>query len=117
MTCDSYETADYGSAPIVDAAATYDDETGLYAVFAVNRSIDEPAEIRVDLQHPGPTSVVESVMLADPDPYVTNTPTEPERVVPQSNDTARLVDGQLSFTLPPVSWGMVRVSADGRVVA
>jgi alpha-N-arabinofuranosidase len=69
--------------------------------------------VSVDLQHPGSTSLVESVMLAENDPYVTNTPEEPTRVVPRPNGTARLADGRLVFTLPPVSWGMVRVAADG----
>ena len=113
VSCGTYETAEYGTAALVDATATYDAETGLYAVFAVNRSTDAPVEVSVDLQHPGSTSLVESVMLAENDPYVTNTPEEPTRVVPRPNGTARLADGRLVFTLPPVSWGMVRVAADG----
>ena len=50
--------------------------------------------------------------LADPDPYATNSPEQPERVVPRPNDTARVVDGRLVLTLPPVSWGAVRLAAD-----
>jgi len=112
VSAGTYETKDYGTVPLTDAAATYDEETGRYAVFAVNRSTTDPLEITVDVQHPGGVSLVEAITLADPDPYATNSPEQPERVVPRPNDTARVVDGLLVLTLPPVSWGAVRLAAD-----
>jgi len=112
VSAGTYETKDYGTVPLTDAAATYDEETGRYAVFAVNRSTTDPLEITVDVQHPGGVSLVEAITLADPDPYATNSPEQPERVVPRPNDTARVVDGRLVLTLPPVSWGAVRLAAD-----
>jgi hypothetical protein len=33
-------------------------------------------------------------------------------VVLQKNESARVSDGRLLFTLPPVSWNMVRLGAD-----
>jgi alpha-N-arabinofuranosidase len=111
VSCDTYETQDYGTAPLVDATATFDAETGLYAVFAVNRSTTEHAEFSIDVQHRGELELAEAVLLADPDPYVTNTPADPLRVVPAPNDSVALDGGRVRFTLPPVSWGMVRVRA------
>ena len=113
VSCGTYETAEHGTVPLVDAAATYDEETGRYAVFAVNRSTDRAAEIEVDVQHPGGLSLAEALMLADPDPYATNGPTDPNRVGLQENTSARLRDGRLVLSLPPVSWGMVRLAVDG----
>ena len=51
-------------------------------------------------------------MLTDPDPYAKNSPDDPERVVLQKNESAHISAGQLLFTLPPVSWSMVRLGAD-----
>jgi alpha-L-arabinofuranosidase len=117
ISCDSYDTKVYGNVPIVDAVATYDEENGEYVVFAVNRSMDGASEVTVEIQHPGGLSVVEAIVLADADPYAKNSPADPERVVPHTNDSAGIVDGQLVFTLPSVSWGMIRVSADSSPLA
>src|SRR5690606_18932128 len=40
----TYETAKFGEAPVLDAVATHDAETGEVVVFAVNRSTTEPLE-------------------------------------------------------------------------
>ena len=112
VACESYSTNEHGLVPRVDATATYDAETGQYAVFAVNRSTDDPMEIIVDVQHPGATALIEALVLSDPDPYVTNSPTAPDRVVPLANETARIREGRLVFTLPPVAWGVVRLGTN-----
>jgi alpha-N-arabinofuranosidase len=109
VACGSYDTKDYGTVPLADAAATYNDQTGECAVFAVNRSTQEPLEVSVDIQRAGAQAVLEAVMIADADPYAKNTPAEPERVVLRANESAHIDAGRLVFTLPPVSWGMVRV--------
>jgi alpha-N-arabinofuranosidase len=112
VSCESYDTEEHGAVPLVDATATYDPETGQYAVFAVNRSMERSLEVSADIQHPGSTSLIEALMLTDPDPYAKNSPADPERVVLQKNESARVSDGRLLFTLPPVSWNMVRLGAD-----
>jgi alpha-N-arabinofuranosidase len=42
--------------------------------------------------------------LHDDDMHAANTLHDPERVRLRPNDTARLSDGTLTVTLPPVSW-------------
>ena len=112
VSCDRYDT-DHGPVRVVDAAATYDEQTGRYAVFAVNRSSDHAVGIAIDLQHAGSLSLVEAVVLTDPDPYATNSPSDPERVVVRPSDSATLCDGRLDITLPPVCWTMVRLQGHG----
>ena len=112
VSCDSYETDEYGAVPLVDATATYDEDTGVYAVFAINRSIEMPVEFRAEIQHPGSTYLIEALMLNDPDPYATNSPADPDRVVLQKNESVRFSDGYVLFTLPPVSWSMIRLGVD-----
>ena len=112
VSCASYDTNEHGSVPRVDATATYDAESGLYAVFVVNRSTEQALDARIDIQHRGGTSLIEALTLSDPDPYATNSPDDPERVVTHTNDSAHLTDGQLVITLPPVSWTVARLAVD-----
>ncbi|HEU4755700.1 MAG TPA: alpha-N-arabinofuranosidase [Agromyces sp.] len=100
----TYETRQYGEVPLVDAVATYDAESGRTAVFLVNRSVDEPVTLTVDLSTLGEVSVLETHTLADDDVYAKNTLAGPERVGTRSNDTVRVDGGELTVTLPPVSW-------------
>lgn len=100
----TYETKEYGEVALVDAVATHDAQTGRTAVFLVNRSQDEPLTLTVDIATLGDLSVLESHTLADDDVYARNTLAEPERVAPRSNDSVRIDGGELTVTLPPVSW-------------
>ncbi len=45
-----YETAKFGYVPLVDAVATYAEEQGELAVFAVNRSTTESVLLEVNLR-------------------------------------------------------------------
>jgi alpha-N-arabinofuranosidase len=100
----TYETALYGEVSLVDAVATHDAETGRTSVFLVNRSIDEPLTLTVDVATLGDVSLLESHTLADHDVYAKNTLADPERVAPWENNTVRIERGELTVTLPPVSW-------------
>jgi len=100
----TYETAEYGVVPLVDAVATHDEETGRTAVFLVNRSTDEAITVTVDIAALGDRSVLETHTLAEDDVHAKNTLAEPERVAPRSNDSVRIEGGELTVTLPPVSW-------------
>jgi alpha-N-arabinofuranosidase len=106
----TYSTARYGDAPLVDAVATRDPETGAAAVFLVNRSVDEAVTVRIDVERLGALRIAETHTLADADPLAANTRDDQERVVPAPNDTARLVDGALTVELPPVSWTAVALT-------
>ena len=108
IECDTHETARYGTVRTIDGAATHDGETGRTAVFLVNRSQEEAAEVDIDVSSFGSTSTVEATTLTDSDVYAANTRDDPERVAPSANETARLTSGTaVSITLPPVSWTVV----------
>jgi alpha-N-arabinofuranosidase len=103
----TYDTARHGTVPLVDAIATHDAERGQTAVFAVNRSLTEPAELVVDTSLLGSVSVADAQSLYDDDMHAANTLTEPERVGLRPNTSHTLEDGTLRITLPPVSWTAV----------
>jgi alpha-N-arabinofuranosidase len=50
-------------------------------------------------------------MVHDADPLATNSAEHPDRIAPQPADS-RLQDGQLTVTLPAVSWVALRLSTD-----
>jgi alpha-N-arabinofuranosidase len=107
LECPSYESAQHGTVGIADAVATYDAESGDTAVFLVNRSLDEAVELVVDVSQLGAVSLGSAESLHDTDMHAANTRSDPERVTPRPNETARLVEGELRIVLPPVSWTAV----------
>ncbi|MEA5454730.1 alpha-N-arabinofuranosidase [Sinomonas sp. JGH33] len=100
-----YETAAYGSVPLVDAAATHDQSTGTTAIFLVNRSQHEEVTVTADLGAFDAAILLDAQTLADPnDVYAKNTLKAPDRVGLSRNKTAEVREGSLTVTLPPVSW-------------
>ena len=111
LQSESYETERYGTVPVIDAVAAWDDATSSGAVYLVNRSETEVAEVTIDLTHLGETVVVEAQTLSDPDLNAANTLADPDRVRPTANLTVMVSAGIATISLPAVSWTEVRVSA------
>lgn len=105
-----YETARYGTVPLVDAVATRDAEAGASAVFLVNRSQTDAVELRVDAATLGASRVVSAVTLTDDDLDAANTLEQPDRIGLAPNASAALADGTLTIVLPPVSWTAVELA-------
>ena len=100
----AYDTALYGSVPLVDAVATHDPETSSTAVFLVNRSLEEEATVEIDAALLGAVEIGSIQTLHDADIHAANTLADPERVGLQANRTAHRDGGVVTVTLPPVSW-------------
>ena len=94
---------------MVDAVATHDESTGDTAIFLVNRSLDEEVEIVVDTSILGDVRITSAQSLWDDDIHAANTMQQPDRVALRPNESARIADGALRMTLPPVSWTAVSV--------
>jgi alpha-N-arabinofuranosidase len=105
----AYETAKYGTVPLVDAVATHDPGTRSTALFLVNRSQDAAAEVSVDIAALGGVALRSVVTLSDDDVTAANTLDDPERVGLSTNASARMGDGVMAVTLPPVSWTAVEL--------
>jgi alpha-L-arabinofuranosidase len=104
-----YDTAQYGSVPIVDAVATHDPETGSATVFAVNRSLDEELTLEIDLQQFGDVDAVTARVLHDDDMHARNTLDAPERVGLRELAVTRVDEHTVSVALPAVSWAVVEL--------
>jgi alpha-L-arabinofuranosidase len=106
----TYETAKFGAAPLVDAVATSDAESGASALFLVNRSQTESIEVTIHVGDLGASSIQEAVTLHDEDVYAKNTIDDQERVGLKQLEGAKLEDGTLTVTLPPVSWSALSLA-------
>ena len=108
-------TARHGGVPQVSGVATFDEQSGLGAVFLVNRSTEVP--VLVDLHprgFPSDTRVLEHLAVFDHDLAAVNVQHDPDRVVPRSVPLAAggtESAGTLQVRLPPVSWNLVRFGA------
>ena len=105
----TYENARFGESALIDAVATHDATTGEIAVFAVNRAVDGPTTLRVDLRGAGTTELVETLSYAHDDPHWRATEQDATTVLPRSNDSARVEDGVVVVDLPAVSWSVIRL--------
>ncbi|MCS5716302.1 alpha-N-arabinofuranosidase [Herbiconiux sp. CPCC 205716] len=104
LESDDYETAVYGTVPLVDAVATHDASTGSTSVFLVNRSQHEPATVTIDIAALGAVAVREAQTLTDTDTSAKNVLGDEERVGLVATESVVVGDGGVTIILPPVSW-------------
>jgi alpha-N-arabinofuranosidase len=117
VACDTVETKAFGPVDQLVVTATHDPETGDLAVFVVNRSRTETAELTLDVAAavggaPTAYALVEHLQVHDDDTSASNTEEHPDRVTPHAGDAA--VGGTdrttLTATLPPTSWHCIRLT-------
>ncbi|MBG6095075.1 arabinosylfuranosidase ArfA [Nocardioides luteus] len=99
-------TAKHGDVSVLDAVATHDPDNGRVAVFVVNRHPSESVAFSTDVRHFGDADLVEATVLGGEDLYAVNSMEDPDRVVPKTFDSAKVVGGALEAELPPASWSM-----------
>jgi len=107
VRCPELATAAFGDVPVLDAVATLDDD-GALALFVINRRTDAAEPVTVDLRGLGGHRVEQAVVLSNPDPGWSATAADPSSVGPRPL-TAQIEDGHLHFTMPAVSWAMLRL--------
>ena len=97
VDCPAYPAGKYGDMPTVEAIAV---ENGTeLAILAVNRSLNEDAELDLDLQGYGKLSLLEHSQLYHEDLKAVNTAAQPEQVKPEAGD---------GKTLRRHSWNLLR---------
>jgi alpha-N-arabinofuranosidase len=108
----TYDTPRYGEAPVVDVAATHDEERNELVLFVVSRHPSEPVTFTVNLRAFPGARLGTATVLADDDWQAANTLDQPDRVVPRPHPEATVADGALRAVLPPVSWNVFRLPCD-----
>ncbi len=99
----------YGEVPYVDAAIVKN-EDGRTVIFAVNRSLDEEADLECNLsQVAGDAFLAVHTTLTSDSPYDHNSMNEPNKVAPHLCEAPKNEKGTLLCKLPPFSWNMITV--------
>ena len=104
-----YDAGDLGDVPVLDATATYDEDTGALTIFAVNRSVTDPLDVEVTVRAFPDLQITSARTLTADDVRTTSTRERPDPVVPRPHAQVELADGLLRAVLPPVSWNVVRL--------
>ena len=104
-----YDCSDYEGVPTVDATATLDDE-GNVTVFALNRDMEEDAELFCDLRAFGDLKPAEHIVLHHDDVKAVNTEDAPDTVKPVQGCPGTMDGGKYTVTLPRLSWNVIRLT-------
>ena len=96
-----YEGKTNGTVHAVDVSAIL--ATGKVHLFAVNRSLDEPAGVRVELADQSIVALESAELLTGPGPKAANSFEQPDLVKSRTFDEARVAAGRAEVELPPLS--------------
>jgi alpha-N-arabinofuranosidase len=105
----TYDVSGMGAVSYVDAAGTYQSDTGKIALFLLNRDLAKPHQVEIVWEGSSPRAG-DAVVLTGSDLKATNTFDAPSRVVPQKAEKASSAAGRSSFELPPRSYTVVQWS-------
>jgi alpha-L-arabinofuranosidase len=93
--------------PYLVASATHDPQARRTAVFALNRHLQEPQDLVVELRGmDARVTLVEAVELFHTDMQAANTIDAPDTVAPRRHGEVRADQGQLRARLQPGSWNV-----------
>ena len=94
--------------PYLKLAAVHNDDGGL-ALFALNRDLEQPMEMTIDIRSFEGLRLHDATTLHHADLKATNTMESPDNVSPQTLSKIETNGGTLTATLPPASWNVVRL--------
>jgi alpha-N-arabinofuranosidase len=96
--------------PYVKLAAVHDEAGGAVTLFVLNRHLEQPISIDIDIRGFGALELKDALELRNDDLSAANTKEAPERVRPGALAGVRVGGGQLLATLTPASWNVIRLA-------
>lgn len=111
IDCPRYDTPDYTGVPEIDAVAICTEE-GEINIFCINRSLTEDTVLTLNLRSFGPLRPLEHILLHHDDVFAVNTEAAPDTVAPVSRPLPAPEGGQLSVSVPALSWNVLRLSRE-----
>jgi alpha-N-arabinofuranosidase len=106
----TYQAGERGEAPVLDAAASYDEEAGQAAIFLINRSLGEELTVEIDLADRRFACVDAVDLLSGGDVKAANTWEDPHRVVPTQGSSVLTEDGRVRVRVPAPGLAVVRAN-------
>jgi len=108
-----YETTEFGSIPVLDASASFSEETGSSTLFIVNRSLKEKEPVEICWQGWNPGGAAKVTQLSGDSPKLENTFESPQTVVPINLGEMKIQDRKLVLQLPPLSFTVLTCQLGG----
>lgn len=105
-----YHTKQFGDMPLLDVSASYNAETGVNAIFIVNRSQTESLPVDLYWQDLQPRQINAVHQLAGTDPKAVNTFEQPNLLTAVSITAPAVADGRASLVVPPLSFTALEVA-------
>jgi len=96
----AYDVSGMGAVGYVDAAGTYQADTGKIALFLLNRDLAKPHEVEIVWEGASPR-VGDAVVLTGSDLKASNTFEAPTKVTPQKAEKPSATGVRTTFALPP----------------
>jgi len=105
-----YDSKDYTDVPYLETVAVMNEECQELTVFAVNRHLDQPMVIDLDIKGFEGYTIVEHLVLENEDLRAVNTVDKPDAVAPSvRTDSVVHNDGSiLEIRLEKASWNVIR---------
>jgi alpha-L-arabinofuranosidase len=104
-----HETKKYGTMPLLDVSASFDESTGTNAIFVVNRNQTEAIPVELCWQDRAPKSISAVYQLAGTDPKAVNSFENPNQLVAVKTDVPAFSDHSTGLRLPPLSFTVIEV--------
>jgi len=106
----AYDVTGMGTVNYVDAAGTYQADTGKIGFFLLNRDLTKSHIVEIIWQGSSPRAG-DAIVLTGTDLKASNTFETPTRVAPQKADKPSNAGGRTTFELPPRSYTIVQCNA------
>ena len=106
VDCGRMDTKEFTDAPLLSAAAVWNEEKEELALFAINRSVGEEMLLEADVRSFDGYELVKHSVLADRDPKAVNSFEKPDRVAPREGSSGTLDKGIYSVLLERMSWNV-----------
>jgi alpha-N-arabinofuranosidase len=97
----TYKAGRYGTVPFLDSSAILDGDR--LHVFLVNRSVDQPMDVRIALADRSVSGLVDAEYMSHRDPKAQNTFEQPNNVQSCAFDGVEISDGAAVLSLPPLA--------------
>jgi len=104
----TYEVAQMGQVPFVDAAGTLNSQDGKVAIFILNRDLEKAHTVEINWQDKAPSQVTNSTTLTGGDLKAFNSFDAPKRVIPQTADKPSTSGGRTKFYVPARSYTVIQ---------
>ncbi|MEK4566048.1 alpha-N-arabinofuranosidase [Alkalihalobacillus sp. FSL R5-0424] len=105
-----YDSKDFTDIPYLDSAVVWNEEHEELTVFLLNRDLNEPLDVSIDVRSFSSYEINEHIVLENNDLKAVNT-VQHEAVRPHSNGSASLDEGVIQTQLPKASWHVIRLGA------